>query len=191
MHQQELKPGFSLTELLIALVILGLIAAFTIPKVLSSQQNSQYKSEAKEAMSMISGAFQAYSQVSQITASTSNANLTTYMNYVAIDTSTLVNWPPGWGSGFVCGTSSSTCFRLHNGGILYFWLGTNFGSMSTSNAIDLYFDPDGNGANSAVRFILYTNGRVTDYGSELPGTLVNNTPENPDPSATPTWFSWN
>jgi len=35
------KKGFTLTELLIALVILGVIATFTIPKVLQNQQNSK------------------------------------------------------------------------------------------------------------------------------------------------------
>lgn len=40
--------GFTLAELLIALTILGVIATFTIPKILSSQQDGKLKAIAKE-----------------------------------------------------------------------------------------------------------------------------------------------
>lgn len=45
----KLNRGFTLAELLIALAILGVIAAFSIPKVLSAQQNQTYNAIAKEA----------------------------------------------------------------------------------------------------------------------------------------------
>ncbi len=48
--------GFTLAELLIALMILGEIATFTIPKILSSQQNAQRKAIFKESISAISEA---------------------------------------------------------------------------------------------------------------------------------------
>jgi prepilin-type N-terminal cleavage/methylation domain-containing protein len=40
--------GFTLAELLIALALLGIIASFTIPKVLESSTNAKYKAMAKE-----------------------------------------------------------------------------------------------------------------------------------------------
>lgn len=43
--------GFTLAELLIALAILGVIATFTIPKILTTQQNSKYNAMAKEVAS--------------------------------------------------------------------------------------------------------------------------------------------
>ena len=54
--------GFTLAELLISLAILGVIATFTIPKILTSQQNSQKAAVTKEVIAMISGAFTAYQQ---------------------------------------------------------------------------------------------------------------------------------
>ena len=72
--------GFTLAELLIALVILGVIATFTIPKVLSSQQSNQWKSQAKEVASMISGAYSVYQSENSASASTTTADLSPSMN---------------------------------------------------------------------------------------------------------------
>ena len=52
--------GFTLAELLIALAILGVIATFTIPKILDSGSSSKHNAIVKEAAGMISGAFQVY-----------------------------------------------------------------------------------------------------------------------------------
>ena len=48
------KPfGFTLAELLIALLILGVVATFTIPKVLQSQANSQKKAVFRETLAVV------------------------------------------------------------------------------------------------------------------------------------------
>lgn len=47
------KSGFTLSELLIALALLGLIAAFTIPKVLQSVDDRARKARFKEAIAAI------------------------------------------------------------------------------------------------------------------------------------------
>lgn len=51
------KTGFTLAELLIALVLLGLIATFTIPKILGSSDSSQKQAVFKETLSAIQLAF--------------------------------------------------------------------------------------------------------------------------------------
>lgn len=48
------QKGFTLAELLIALTILGVIATFTIPKILQGQQNAQRKSIVKETVASFS-----------------------------------------------------------------------------------------------------------------------------------------
>ena len=108
--------GFTLAELLIALVILGLIATFTIPKVLQSQQNAQYKSSAKEVASMISGAYQAALSTGKNKIYV--YDLTPYMNYVAVDTVSQFNDPEtlGYGTPGQCGDAANwypLCLRLH------------------------------------------------------------------------------
>lgn len=48
-----MRNGFTLSELLIALAILGVIAAFTIPKVLSSQQDERKRSTFRETVTAL------------------------------------------------------------------------------------------------------------------------------------------
>ena len=50
------SKAFTLSELLIALVILGVIATFAIPKILQSQQAAQQKAVFKEAVAALSQA---------------------------------------------------------------------------------------------------------------------------------------
>jgi prepilin-type N-terminal cleavage/methylation domain-containing protein len=52
------RPAFTLAELLIALAILGVIATFTIPKVLQSQQDSKKTAIFKETIAAIAGVVQ-------------------------------------------------------------------------------------------------------------------------------------
>ena len=53
MDRKLSSKGFTLAEVLLALAILGVIAVFTIPKVLISQQNSKKAAIMKEAISMM------------------------------------------------------------------------------------------------------------------------------------------
>lgn len=47
------QPGFTLAELLIALAILGVIATFTIPKILQAQQNQEKHAIYKETIAAL------------------------------------------------------------------------------------------------------------------------------------------
>jgi prepilin-type N-terminal cleavage/methylation domain-containing protein len=58
-HMLNAKKGFTLSELLVSLAVLGLIAAFAVPKVLTSVGNSTLLANAKEAIATISGSYEA------------------------------------------------------------------------------------------------------------------------------------
>ena len=190
------KAGFTLAELLIALAILGVIATFTIPKVLQSQQSSQYSSEAKEVAGMLSGAFQAYQQANGSVVNATAGNLTPYMNYVSYTTSATMDY-------YYTGTTedcslgaSYGCLRLHNGGILL--AACTIPNASTTNAFSFDFDPDGkitdgttNGPGKSVQFWLYEDGRLTTRSSLRTGSYCGSGTYASVSTADPPWFSWN
>ena len=109
--------GFTLAELLISLAILGVIATFTIPKILSAQQNSQYNAEAKEAISMISGAYQQAQLSGQVDSNFKLTDLVPYLNYVQSDTSSIMDEAYSLSTTLTC-SSGIPCLRLHNGSSL-------------------------------------------------------------------------
>ncbi len=196
--------GFTLAELLSALAILGVIATFTIPKVLSAQSQSTYNSLAKEAIGTISGAYAAYSLNNTVTSATTSADLTPYMNYVRVDTSTELDHVQNVSGTTSCAvTPLSGCLMLHGGAALRYSSGCFYGTSSL-NIINFYFDPDGRvtgdtGTSSTTKGLsisLYANGRITTAGGRTTGSLTGNAvcsgsnAQNPDPAADPSWLSW-
>ncbi len=187
-------PGFTLAELLIALAILGVIATFTIPKILNSQQMSSSNAKAKEVAGMVGAAYQLYKMQNPVTASFTIADLTPYMNYVQADSSTVVDTPP-LNSTIQCGTVYADCLKLHNGGMLRYYSGWQMGGTENNYAVWFDIDPDGvassNNAGAALQFWLYANGTIRTYGTMVPGTCSGGYCSfNPDPSWDPAWFSW-
>jgi prepilin-type N-terminal cleavage/methylation domain-containing protein len=188
--------GFTLAELLIALVILGVIATFTIPKILTSQQSAKTNAAAKDAMAMVSGAYQLYVRNSGASSSMTMGDLTQYMNYVALDTSSLLDDHVGSNATYDC--STITCLRLHGGGTIFNNGNTkSFGGTATTNAILLYYDPDsirtGSSADSvgkSVAFFLYYNGGMTSRAQMRPGTCDSSGCHATFTNADPSWFSW-
>ncbi len=200
LRQRYAATGFTLAELLTSLAILGVIAIFSIPKIISAQQNTQSNALAHEAAATIAGAYQLYIQNNTLTGSTTAQSLTQYMNYAKVVSSGGVDDIPGRDIGYDCG--SLTCLKLHNGGILFTDLGTTFNGIATTNAIYFFFDPDGTRGTSgtadspgkSVSFWLYYNGRITSSANVLPNTSYANNggsnTTNPGSNADPSWFSW-
>lgn len=187
--------GFTLSELLISLALLGVIATFTIPKVLVAQQNASYKAKAKEAAATITAAYDAYRlNNGPVGAGVGIQDLTPYMNFLQVDTSSNVDDIFGFGS-WSCGPTAP-CLKFHNGGILRYDT-ASFGGQTTLNAVYVHFDPDGvyggttNGPGKSVSFFLYYDGRITDEGNLRPGTTNSVGGFSANPSLVPPWFSWN
>jgi prepilin-type N-terminal cleavage/methylation domain-containing protein len=188
------RLGFSLSELLISMAILGVIASFSIPKILQSQQDTQFKTIAKETAGMLAGAYDACRLNGNCNATSDSRDLSQYMNYVILDTVSIID-SYNTDTSIDCSSGSAGCLQLHNGAILKL-SSANFAGSATTNAIYVDLDPDGkysgisSGPSKGVRFFLYYNGRIATYGTISPGTVSSNGTRNPDPARDPSWFSW-
>lgn len=180
--------GFTLAELLIALLLVGLIVSFTIPKVLQASGYTKYNAITKEMVGAISGAYMAYKQDNIVLATTKSTDLIPYLNYIKQDTSTAV-------VGFAYNTCSSAdpCLWFANGALVQLER-TSFAGTTTLNAINMSILPDGTKApgdgTDLVGLFLYYNGRITTSGKCLPNSVTSDGTWNPDPSSDPTWLSW-
>jgi type II secretory pathway pseudopilin PulG len=188
-----MKPmGFTLSELLLTLLIIAEIATFTIPKVLITQQNQKFNAIAKEAAGSIAQAFQLYQVQNSVSASTSPGDLTPYMNYLTLDTATTVD-DVRWSGTVSCSNAAAKCIKLHNGAILWYWNYLSFGGTSTTNAFFYHLDPDGaSSSNIAINFYIYTNGKVRSEGEIDANTGVGGAGlKNPNAGINPDWWnSW-
>jgi type II secretory pathway pseudopilin PulG len=193
---REHRLGFTLAELLISLLILAEIATFTIPKVLYSSQNGQFKSVTKEDISVISAAYQNYALQQGYSANTKPSDLMQYINYVALDTSSNID-DVYTASTRTC-SATYRCLRMHNGSMIFLDADSgSFGGTNTTNAFWMHIDPDGkvtdgttNGPGKGVVIWVYYNGRITDWGSIDAGTRNANAASPASPSTVPPWFTW-
>ena len=190
--------GFTLAELLISLTLLAVIAVFTIPKILQTNQTANYNAMAKEAASMISSAYQVYVNDHGASSATIARDLTPYMNYVRVDTTSSIDAQQTSAADMDCSSASYECLLLHNGSRLLYHKNSPICGTG-NNALYFYFDPDGvsgsppSGNANSVVFFLYANGGIRTYK-----TLVSNTQNGPgcvntyNPVSTfdPPWFSW-
>lgn len=194
------RNGFTLAELLIALAILGVIATFTIPKILNAQQNETYNAIAKEAAGTFASAYSAYRLNNTVTASTTAGVLTPFMNYVKIDSSGLwVDDAPNSGVGpYQCSDANTMCIKLHNGAVVILDPTMSFDGTTSLNGLAFYVDPDGGSNNGSVRgpyecvvFWIFINGRLATHGTVPAGATNSNfTMGATQPNRDPTWFSW-
>lgn len=126
------QPAFTLAELLIALAILGVIATFTIPKILSAQQAEKRKSIFRETYAALSQTlYEGIKLKGQVTDTSSywiylqsNLNAVKYCT----NASTEGCWPGA--SDNVNNTPSRRGILLHNGAMITDF---DFGNPSADN----------------------------------------------------------
>lgn len=184
--------GFTLAELLIALAILGIIATFTIPKIISNQQNGQKLAVTKEMIAMFSEAYQQHLQKEGAAASTNFNDLLPYINYIAVDSTSVID---DYNNATFEDCSATTCLKFANGAVVKYSTST-FGGTATKNAIYITIDPDGQysgsttGNGKGIRVFLYYNGRITSNGYILPNTCNSSNCRGPNLTYDPPWFTW-
>lgn len=116
--KKQRYPGFTLAELLISLAILGVIATFTIPKILLANQQAQRLSVFKETLSSISAILNQGIKDGGIQTAAVNTNGTyiiNHLNALKICSSNSISqgcWPP---PDFTTWVASSPGVILHNG----------------------------------------------------------------------------
>ena len=194
MKQLSKSPhmGFTLAELLISLAILGVIATFTIPKIITSQQLTQKSSIMKETAAMIAAAYQQAQINGLVSSSTRLQDLTPYFNYVSVDTSSTIDDHVGYGS-LSC-TGGVPCYRLHNGALLMDR--DSFSGTASTNAMVMHLDMEGTysgnttGEEKSVQLILFYNGRIASRGQVQTGFTSSLGAWAVDSNADPTWVSW-
>lgn len=183
--------GFTLAELLIALAILGIIATFTIPKVLQAQQASHWNTAAKEIAAMASEAFHKHKLEGKLTSATRLSDLTPYMNYIEFDNTSVIDSTVISPNSFSCSSGSWDCLKLASGAIIAHE-DNPFGGTTNLHCVRFWVDPnsvyDGGPPRSSGRSVLmviYYNGRLTSRSRMKAGSSCLGQ-ANDDPY----WFSW-
>jgi prepilin-type N-terminal cleavage/methylation domain-containing protein len=189
------RKGFTLAELLITLAILGIIAAFTIPKVLESQRNEKYNAILKETMATVSQAWLLHKNANLLNANTAAPDFAQYMNYINLDTTSELDNAPYDPAGRKQCDSTNPCVTFANGAKIWLENTSAFGGTSNLHFIWILFDPDGQatGRSDSVWLGLYYNGRITldeflSVGSNTHGIIISTSPACTN--CTPDWIQF-
>jgi prepilin-type N-terminal cleavage/methylation domain-containing protein len=205
------RKAFTLPELLIALAILGLIAAFTVPQVLDKINSKQALTMANDAKLLISSAFADY-EFANATIPTSFKldDLATYFPYAknlsAGGENISIDCPP-LGTSFTMGCSGSaprtasltaasanyTIYRLKNGAVVVFPKTWTINGSTALHALPFVVDYDGKQTtkSDSVEYWLYANGNVLTQQTLTASTVNSSGTYNPVASADPTYLTLN
>jgi prepilin-type N-terminal cleavage/methylation domain-containing protein len=181
------RKGFTLAELLIALAILGVIATFTIPKVLTSTTAGKNRAIAKETLATISEAYMQLKVNAPAPINMTSQELAPYINYIKQDNNLQYQMVYGTEN---CNDGYKNCYLMPNGSILALW-NAQFGGTNFNNATFFHIDPDGTGLEKGIEFILYYNGRILDGATMLNPTVNHYGSFGPQPADVPDWFTYN
>ena len=200
-RRQTTHRGFSLVELLICLAILGVITAMTVPQLFqtpASSQTNKWNSIARDVSLMIITAYEQYRAANGTVATTvSGTNLTPYMNYLKLDTtSTIDDTSNNGGSVSITCSAANPCLVLHNGAKVRIE-SEQFAGTNTTNTIQFRIDPDGiytstGGSQSdpkSLQVELYYDGYIKTRGSPRTNTCHSGVCPFNGGAYDPNWFT--
>jgi prepilin-type N-terminal cleavage/methylation domain-containing protein len=169
------RQAFTLSELLVSLAVLGLIAAFAIPKILNAVTERTARTAAIEAGSTLGAALVSFYADKQLLATTSetSVDILTKVNYAREVTGVTLTAGPGQGVGSTCDGTTIHCVAMHTGTIIATKVGDQLKSMTPGRrgTVVYLIDPDGTGPNDPVQYIfsrdskLYTKAHAAMWAS--------------------------
>jgi prepilin-type N-terminal cleavage/methylation domain-containing protein len=181
--------GFSLAELLVAMGVLGIIATFSIPKVLTATQSKQKVAITREVLSSLAQARLLLQNEGKWTASTTAEQLATKMNFIRYHTAGLIDTPPAnypWMPSHDC--AAIGCFEFHNGAKAMFYC--DFAGTTAQDALAFMLDTDGQYRNSgdSIWLVVYFDGKIRTEATINPNTRYCDGTYNPSPTD-PDWWT--
>ena len=207
LHKQ-LYGGFTLSELLIALVLLGIIASLTVPKLLVSLNTKQANTLANDAKLLVSSAYADYAfgnpkPPSSFTLAALLPSLPYAKHLNEAGETVSIDCPP-LGTSVALGCSGShprvatlnpastdyVSLRLKNGGVLVLPTSLSLGGRSPLHGLPFVVDYDGKASNrsDSVEFWLYSDGTVRTRQTLVANTVNSGGTFNPVPNADPTFL---
>jgi len=201
--------GFSLTEVVITIAIVSVLAGLAVPGIMTSANNNKRISTTKQTMSLIGDALNDKLESNAVDTNAGFAQFVnvagggglSYVRYITSGAARTIDRPPN--SISLC-TAGTTCpftpvaaglqaITMKNGGLLLFDSTMTFGT-GVNAAIPLVFDPDGEltgtGDRNAVELWLYSDGRLRTASTVIAGTTTGavNTAVVASGTADPAWL---
>lgn len=201
--------GFSLTEVVITIAIVSVLAGLTVPAIMTSANNNKRLSVTKQTISLIGDALNDKLESNAVDTNAGFAQFVnvagggglSYVRYITSGAQRTIDQPPnsiglcttGSPCVFTPGITNIQAITLKNGGLLVFDTSFVFGT-GVNAAIPLVFDPDGEltgtGDRNAVELWLYSDGRLRTARTIIASTTTGaaNTAVVASSTADPAWL---
>jgi prepilin-type N-terminal cleavage/methylation domain-containing protein len=205
---ERLSAGFTLAEVLIALALLGVVATFSIPKIMQAQTNNHYNAVAKEAMATVRTSFMLLKEQGRLVPGvTKMSDIMKESLNATQEVGTQFDHQQNSVITVLSCSGLTTCYRLATGAIIstatdhYYQPETH--DPVDNEAVHFLVDPDGRltssgdplGPGKSLPVVIYPNGLMRTKDNLLPNSTlyyVNNTTQtfNSAPQNMPNWFQW-